>query len=84
MHGTLSYAYNSILIISLPTIRSRHLGISSWAYGRLGEIIDISANRFSGAFALFDVPMSRERYWVTVSLDNISPERDDNEEDIDD
>lgn len=56
--------------------RAGHLGVSSWEYGALGDLLVIPATRFSGAFALFDVPMSYGRYWVTVALDSVSPERD--------
>lgn len=61
--------------------RAGQFGVSSWAYSRLGGTVAISADRFSGNFALFDIPMSYGRYWVTVSLDNISPEREDDEDD---
>ncbi|QRW07944.1 Transposase family tnp2 [Ceratobasidium sp. AG-Ba] len=54
-----------------------HLGVSSWAYGQLTELTAIPVHRFSGALALFDITMSYGRYWVTVSLDNIAPERED-------
>lgn len=60
--------------------RSAHLGVSSWAYDRLGDAIAIPILRFSGTLALFDVPMSYGRYWVTVSLDSTSPERDNAED----
>ena len=56
--------------------------MSSWAYGELGELIAIQVHRFSGTFALFDVEMSYGRYWVTVALDSISPERDDVDDDL--
>ncbi|KAG8686951.1 hypothetical protein FRC08_012245 [Ceratobasidium sp. 394] len=59
---------------------SGSLGVSSWAYGELGELIAIPVHRFSGALALFDVPMSYGRYWVTVVMDSVSPERDDIED----
>ena len=73
------HMYQLILIIYAHVLfcRSAHFGVSSWAYGRLGQIVAITADRFSGNFTLFDIPMSYGRYWVTVSLDNISPERDD-------
>ncbi|KAG8697374.1 hypothetical protein FRC08_006569 [Ceratobasidium sp. 394] len=58
-----------------------HLGASSWAYGELGELVAIPVHRFSGALALFDVPMSYGRYWVTIALDSVSPERDDDDGD---
>ncbi|QRV80055.1 Transposase family tnp2 [Ceratobasidium sp. AG-Ba] len=54
-----------------------NLGVSSWAYEQLGELTVIPVHRFSGALALFEVPMSYGRYWITVALDNISPERED-------
>ncbi|QRW10162.1 Transposase family tnp2 [Ceratobasidium sp. AG-Ba] len=47
-----------------------HLGASSWEYGQLGEPVVVSATQFSGVFALFDIPMSYGRYWVTVALDS--------------
>ncbi|QRV78265.1 Transposase family tnp2 [Ceratobasidium sp. AG-Ba] len=53
-----------------------HLGTASWEFGELGEPMLIHANRFSGIFALFEVPMSYGRYWVTVALDSVTPERD--------
>lgn len=57
------------------------MGVSSWEHAALGELVAIPATRFSGAFALFDVPMSYGRYWVTIALDSVSPEQDD---DVDD
>ncbi|QRV96270.1 Transposase family tnp2 [Ceratobasidium sp. AG-Ba] len=53
-----------------------HLGTASWEYDALDEPILVSVNRFSGCFALFDVPTSYGRYWVTVALDSVSPEHD--------
>lgn len=50
--------------------------MASWEHGELGGVIAIRATRFSGTFALFDVPMSYGRYWITVALDSLSPERD--------
>jgi hypothetical protein len=61
--------------------RAGHLGTSIWAYGELGLLLVIQVGRFSGALALFDVPMSYGRYWVAVALDSISPERDDRDGD---
>ena len=55
----------------------------SWTYSQLSHAIAIPVHRFSGVFALFDVPMSYGRYWVTLSLDNISPERGEQEDDED-
>ncbi|QRV94930.1 Transposase family Tnp2 protein [Ceratobasidium sp. AG-Ba] len=52
-----------------------HLGVHNWAYGQLGELVAISATRFSGTLALFDIPMSYGRYWVTIALDSVSAER---------
>ncbi|KAF8597086.1 hypothetical protein BDV93DRAFT_411443, partial [Ceratobasidium sp. AG-I] len=57
-----------------------HLGASSWEHGELGDTVAILATRFSGTFALFDVPMSYGRYWVTVAMDSISPERDEDDD----
>ncbi|EUC54763.1 transposase family Tnp2 protein, partial [Rhizoctonia solani AG-3 Rhs1AP] len=57
-----------------------HLGVSSWAYGELGDLIPIPIHHFSGTLALFDVPMSYARYWVTVAMDSVSPERDGEDE----
>ncbi|QRW12956.1 hypothetical protein RhiLY_11955 [Ceratobasidium sp. AG-Ba] len=53
-----------------------HLGTTSWEFGELGEPMLVHANRFSGTFALFEVSMSYGRYWVTVALDSVTPERD--------
>ncbi|KAG8742780.1 hypothetical protein FRC12_015269 [Ceratobasidium sp. 428] len=61
-----------------------HLGVSSWAYDGLEEVMAVQANCFSGALALFDVEMSYGRYWVTVALDSVSPERDDADDDLGD
>ncbi|KAG8729869.1 hypothetical protein FRC11_007854 [Ceratobasidium sp. 423] len=58
-----------------------HLGVSSWSYGELGDVVAIQVQRFSGTFALFDVSMSYARYWVTVALDSMRPEHDDEGED---
>ncbi|QRV72064.1 Transposase family Tnp2 protein [Ceratobasidium sp. AG-Ba] len=58
---------------------SGHLGASSWAYGQLGELTIVSVHQFAGALALFDIQMSYGRYWVTVALDTVQPERDVNE-----
>ncbi|QRV98832.1 Transposase family tnp2 [Ceratobasidium sp. AG-Ba] len=55
---------------------SGHLGVTSWAYGQFDEPIIIPVHRFSGALALFDISMSYGRYWVTVALDSVQPERD--------
>ncbi|QRV73450.1 Transposase family tnp2 [Ceratobasidium sp. AG-Ba] len=57
------------------------LGTASWEYAGLGEIKAISSTRFSGVFALFDIPMSYGRYWVTVALDSVSLEQHWNNED---
>ncbi|QRW10224.1 Transposase family Tnp2 protein [Ceratobasidium sp. AG-Ba] len=57
-----------------------NLGAASWEYNELGNIEAISHTRFSGAFALFKIPMSYGDYWVTVALDSVSLEqRPDNE-----
>ncbi|QRW12224.1 Transposase family Tnp2 protein [Ceratobasidium sp. AG-Ba] len=53
-----------------------HLGTTSWEFGELGEPMLVHANCFSGTFALFEVSMSYGRYWVTVALDSVTPERD--------
>lgn len=50
------------------------MGVASWEYGELEEVVAIPATCFSGAFALFDVSMSNGRYWITVALDTITPE----------
>ncbi|KDN38399.1 hypothetical protein RSAG8_09493, partial [Rhizoctonia solani AG-8 WAC10335] len=55
---------------------ANHLGISSWLHDELEPVTAISANRLSGVFALFDIPRSDGRYWVTVALDSVSPEED--------
>ncbi|KEP47373.1 transposase family Tnp2 protein [Rhizoctonia solani 123E] len=55
---------------------ANHLGISSWLHDELEPITAISANRLSGVFALFNIPRSDGRYWVTVALDSVSPEED--------
>ncbi|QRV94937.1 Transposase family tnp2 [Ceratobasidium sp. AG-Ba] len=58
-----------------------NLGAASWEYNELGDIEAISHTRFSGAFALFTIPMSYGQYWVTVALDSISLEQlQDNDE----
>ncbi|KAG9119634.1 hypothetical protein FRC07_005262 [Ceratobasidium sp. 392] len=60
-----------------------NLGTASWEYDELGEVEAISSSRFSGVFALFDLPMSYGRYWVTVALDSVSLEPpQDNEDDL--
>jgi hypothetical protein len=56
--------------------RAIHLGVSSWAHGELGELIAVPVERFSGTFALFEIPTSYGRYWVMEALDSMSPERD--------
>lgn len=76
MHGAHLREHLSGWISYLSDCRAGHLGVSSWEYGVLGELIAIPATRFLGVFALFDVPMSYGRYWVTVALDSVSPERD--------
>ncbi|CUA74597.1 Protein CSF1 [Rhizoctonia solani] len=55
---------------------ANHLGISTWLHDELEPVIAISANRLSGVFALFDIPRTDGRYWVTVALDSVSPEED--------
>ncbi|QRV74708.1 Transposase family Tnp2 protein [Ceratobasidium sp. AG-Ba] len=60
---------------------SVHLGVASWAYNELGAPTIIPIHRFSGTLALFDISMSYGRYWVTVALDSVQPERDDINED---
>ncbi|KAF8599161.1 hypothetical protein BDV93DRAFT_511869 [Ceratobasidium sp. AG-I] len=62
--------------------RFGHLGVSSWACGELGELTAIQVHCFSGTFALFDISMSYGRYWVTIALDSISPERDNIDDDL--
>ncbi|KAG8695515.1 hypothetical protein FRC08_007730 [Ceratobasidium sp. 394] len=56
------------------------LGVSSWVYEGLGGLEAIPVRRFSGVFALFNVPMSYGHYWVTVALDSVSPEQDEFDE----
>ncbi|KAG9079518.1 hypothetical protein FRC06_007685 [Ceratobasidium sp. 370] len=56
------------------------LGVSSWAYNELAEIEAVPIGRFSGVFALFDVPMLYRHYWVTMALDSVSPEQDELDE----
>lgn len=77
---SLNYAGIFNLTSKHKQYRAGHLGTSSWQHGELGELRGISATRFSGTFALFDVPMSYGRYWVTVALDSINPERDDDDD----
>ncbi|KAB5590187.1 Protein CSF1 [Ceratobasidium theobromae] len=59
---------------------AQNLCVASWAYGQLGDPIAIEVNHFSGAFALFDIPMRLGRYWVTVALDNIGLQQNEAEE----
>ncbi|CAE6528755.1 unnamed protein product [Rhizoctonia solani] len=55
---------------------ANHLGVSSWLHDELGPVTAISVNRLSGVFALFNIPRTDGRYWVTVALDSVSPEED--------
>ncbi|QRW25937.1 Transposase family tnp2 [Rhizoctonia solani] len=50
---------------------SENLGVNSWVFGALGETITIDVAQLSGTFALFIVPTSGLRYWVSVELDSI-------------
>ncbi|KAG8721873.1 hypothetical protein FRC08_009396 [Ceratobasidium sp. 394] len=55
---------------------AQNLGVHSWVHGNLGELIAVSVDQLSGVFALFDIPMTDGRYWVTVALDSIGPEQE--------
>lgn len=68
------------IVCNLSYFRAAHYGISSWEYNSLSELLAIPVTQFSGHFALFRVPMSYGQYWVTVSLDRVSPERDADDE----
>ncbi|CUA76597.1 Neurobeachin-like protein 2 [Mus musculus] [Rhizoctonia solani] len=57
-----------------------NLGTASWMFDELGDLEAISVDALLGTFVLFRVPMSQADYWVTVSLDTISPARDDPED----
>ncbi|KAG9118798.1 hypothetical protein FRC07_006510, partial [Ceratobasidium sp. 392] len=37
---------------------AENLGVASWNYGILGELMVVSVDRLSGVFALFDIPMT--------------------------
>jgi hypothetical protein len=74
-----SYIYTHKILQSEH--RARHLGVSNWDYGKLGDMVAIPVRRLSGTFALFDVQMTYGRYWVVVALDSMSPERDYEDED---
>ncbi|CAE6410562.1 unnamed protein product [Rhizoctonia solani] len=58
-----------------------NLGTASWAFNELDEPEAVAVDALSGAFALFKVPMSEADYWVSVSLDTLSPARDDPDND---
>ncbi|KAG8723734.1 hypothetical protein FRC09_002003 [Ceratobasidium sp. 395] len=60
---------------------AENLGVASWEHGELGDLVTVSVNQLSGTFALFDIPTTYGRYWVTVALDSIGLEQEANEED---
>ncbi|CCO36813.1 hypothetical protein RSOLAG1IB_12102 [Rhizoctonia solani AG-1 IB] len=57
-----------------------NLGTASWEFDELGDLETVSIDTFSGVFALFKIPTLQADYWVTVSLDTLSPARDDPED----
>ena len=63
------------------SIRNINLGTASWAFDELEDPEAVAVDTLSGVFALFRVPMVHADYWVTVSLDTISPARDDPDDD---
>ncbi|KDN42594.1 hypothetical protein RSAG8_06737, partial [Rhizoctonia solani AG-8 WAC10335] len=58
-----------------------NLGTASWEFDELDDLETVAVDSLSGTFALFEVPMLQADYWVTVSLDSISPEREDPDDD---
>ncbi|KAG8703013.1 hypothetical protein FRC09_004399 [Ceratobasidium sp. 395] len=59
---------------------AENLGAASWAHGNLGDLVAVSVDHLSGTFALFDIPTTVERYWVTVALDSIGLEQEADDE----
>ncbi|KAG9074782.1 hypothetical protein FS749_013632 [Ceratobasidium sp. UAMH 11750] len=57
-----------------------HLGVNHWEYNQLSDPIAIPVDRLSGLFALMRVPMSYGQYWVTIALNNLEPEEDQEDE----
>jgi hypothetical protein len=63
------------------SVRNVNLGTASWVFDELEDLEATGIDTLSGAFALFQVPMLQANYWVTVSLDTLSPACDDPEDD---
>ncbi|EUC61398.1 hypothetical protein RSOL_392940 [Rhizoctonia solani AG-3 Rhs1AP] len=60
-----------------------NLGTASWEFNELDGPSPVAISSLSGVFALFEVPTSQGDYWVTVSLDTISPDREELEDEED-
>ena len=71
--------YLCALLISI--FRDANLGTASWAFNNLDVLETVAVNSLSGTFALFEVPMEEADYWVTVSLNTLSPNSEDPEDD---
>ncbi|KAG8685512.1 hypothetical protein FRC11_010466 [Ceratobasidium sp. 423] len=69
--------YQPISLAAQNSTLNMNLGTMSWAFDELDELETVAVDALSGAFALFKVLMSQADYWVSVSLDTLSPACDD-------
>ncbi|KAG8726951.1 hypothetical protein FRC10_006605, partial [Ceratobasidium sp. 414] len=50
------------------------LSISAWRFNQFGPLEVVPAESFNGVFALADIEMPNEHYWITMSMIHTEPE----------